>query len=385
MAADFSLLLLEEDAGNGNAMIKRSGQTVKMRKYGTLTDYDLTEVGSSAKYKRTSLPTGLYQVVVNGSVDSSYGIIPWFDGELAGEAITSGTISTSRLPTGIDAANIADGSISNTEFQRLNGISSNIEDRFDGIDSTLSDKASLTGTNNPNGQWEFSGYYPLVDNAIEAPTDPRHVTTKDYVDGQLAAYAVAPYQEAGNRVRVITNGTLETGKVYRGVNAASSYLGTPSATNPGFIDLVKPGADGIFHINGSTTIKNYLTIAGKGLYTKVCLSDTNASLTKSVEFQNMTLFFGANDIPGARSYNSFTFRDCVIYAYENTTFTNCKFYNTVIIHASSKSATLSSCICWNAHFNQYVAADTPTLGFMTHGFDTGLSYYAIPTDPSLEP
>ena len=31
------------------------------------------------------------------------------------------------------------------------------------------------------------------------------------------------------------------------------------------------------------------------------------------------------------------------------------------------------------------SADTPTLGFMTHGFDTGLSYYAMPTDPSLEP
>lgn len=43
----------------------------------------------------------------------------------------TGTIATARLPTGIDAANISAGSVSNTEFDFLNGVSSNIQTQLD--------------------------------------------------------------------------------------------------------------------------------------------------------------------------------------------------------------------------------------------------------------
>jgi len=61
----------------------------------------------------------------------------------AGAAVTVGTISASHLPTGIDAAKIADGSISNTEFQYLNNVSSNIQTQLDSKAS-----ATITRTNN---------------------------------------------------------------------------------------------------------------------------------------------------------------------------------------------------------------------------------------------
>lgn len=345
--------------------------------------------------------------------------------------ITSGTLAEARLPTGINANKIADGSVTSAEFQYLGGVTSDIQTQLNG-------KGNLSGAN-PSGQWEFSGAYPLVDDAIPSPTDLRHVTTKDYVDTadalalhkagaetitgaklwkaasvidtanggtlqqsvylappsnlhftpkqyvdeQVASVIASPYQEGNNHVRIITNGTTEAGKVYKYISSASSYLGTPTNTNPAFISLVKGDSAGVFHITGSGTIKDYLTIAGKGLRHWVCLSDTNTSLTKNVEFQNLTLFFGTNDIPAARSYNSFTFRNCIIYAYESTTFTACKFYNTLVIHAATKAASLSSCIAWDSHFNQYLASDTAVLGVYTEGFDTGASYYALPTDPSL--
>lgn len=226
----------------------------------------------------------------------------------------------------------------------------------------------------------------LLQSAYVAPPSDTYYTPKKYVDDSVASIIASPYQEASNHVRVITNGTTETGKVYTSVGGASSYLGTPTATNPGFISLIKGNTStGVFYITGSTTIKDYLTITGKGLRHWVCLSDTNTSLTKNVEFQNMSLFFGVNDIPGARSYNSFTFRNCIIYAYNNTTFTACKFYNTLVIHAATKAASLASCITWDSHFNQFLASDTGVLGTYTEGFDTGTTYYALPTDPSLTP
>lgn len=346
--------------------------------------------------------------------------------------ITSGEFSVDRIPDEIPATKIADGTVSSAEFQYLNGVTSAIQTQLDG-------KGNLSGAN-PTGQWTFSGAYPLVDDAIESPTDPRHVTTKDYVDGldslvvhktgsetisgpkqfagnvvintstglltqsayaapsddknyapkkyvddQVASIRAIPYQEGSNTVRVISDGTTEAGKVYRAIAAASSYFGTTTSTNPVFINLVKHATGGVFYINGSSTIKNYMTISGQGHKTWVVLSDGNTSLTKDAEFRNLSLFLGANDITSARTYNSLTFRDCIIYAYENTTFNNCKFYNTIIIHAATKSASLAGCIAWNSHFNQYTASDTLTLGVYTHGFDTGLSYYTLPTDPSLEP
>ena len=41
------------------------------------------------------------------------------------------TIAAADLPTGIDAAKIADGTVSNTEFQRLNGVTSDIQTQLD--------------------------------------------------------------------------------------------------------------------------------------------------------------------------------------------------------------------------------------------------------------
>ena len=47
--------------------------------------------------------------------------------ESAGANFTVGALAASELPTAIDAAKIADGSVSNTEFQYLNGVTSAIQ------------------------------------------------------------------------------------------------------------------------------------------------------------------------------------------------------------------------------------------------------------------
>lgn len=57
----------------------------------------------------------------------------------AGTDITTGTISADRLPSNISAGLIADGTVSNTEFQYVNGVTSAIQTQLDA-------KAALVGT-----------------------------------------------------------------------------------------------------------------------------------------------------------------------------------------------------------------------------------------------
>jgi hypothetical protein len=45
--------------------------------------------------------------------------------------LTSGTLAAARLPSNINAANLADGSVSNTELQYINSVTSNVQSQLD--------------------------------------------------------------------------------------------------------------------------------------------------------------------------------------------------------------------------------------------------------------
>lgn len=62
----------------------------------------------------------------------------------AGEDITSGTVAEGRLPTGIDATKIADGTVSNAEFQYLGGVTSDIQAQLNAV-APLDQIADVTG------------------------------------------------------------------------------------------------------------------------------------------------------------------------------------------------------------------------------------------------
>lgn len=60
--------------------------------------------------------------------------------------ITTGTINVSRIPTNIPATSIADGSVDDAEFQRLNGVTSSIQSQLDTKASTIYVDAQDTST-----------------------------------------------------------------------------------------------------------------------------------------------------------------------------------------------------------------------------------------------
>ena len=51
--------------------------------------------------------------------------------------IDNGAVDNAKIASGVDATKIADGSVSNTEFQRLNGVTSDIQTQIDGKQNNL--------------------------------------------------------------------------------------------------------------------------------------------------------------------------------------------------------------------------------------------------------
>ena len=68
--------------------------------------------------------------------------------------IDNGVVTDGKLATGIDAAKLADGSVSNTEFQYLNGVSSAIQTQ---LDAKVDENAAITGATKTKITYDAKG------------------------------------------------------------------------------------------------------------------------------------------------------------------------------------------------------------------------------------
>lgn len=107
-------------------------------------------------------------------------------------------IAAGDIPTGVDAAKVADGSVSNAEFQRLNGVTSDIQTQIDGkaatvhthVKADVTDLETITAT-------PSAGAVPLADGSNKLAngwlnTGSGNGLDADTVDGQHAsAFAAA--------------------------------------------------------------------------------------------------------------------------------------------------------------------------------------------------
>jgi len=80
-----------------------------------------------------------------------------YSGNLISAAVASGSISSTELASGISATKIGDGSISNTEFQYLNNVSSNIQNQFSNKQPLSSDLTTLSSINSSYGFLKTTG------------------------------------------------------------------------------------------------------------------------------------------------------------------------------------------------------------------------------------
>jgi hypothetical protein len=95
--------------------------------------------------------------------------------------IDNGVVTDAKLSTGIDAAKLGDGTVSNAEFQYLNGVTSAIQTQLDG---KVDENAAITGATKTKITYDAKG---LVTAGADATTaDIADSTDKRYVtDAQL--------------------------------------------------------------------------------------------------------------------------------------------------------------------------------------------------------
>ena len=146
-----------------------------------------------------STPGTIYGTISSSSFSTNTTVnVTWDSGSLSNEAITTvyiGALSKTNnsIPTGIAATKIADGTISDTEFQYLNGVSSAIQTQLDAKQATITGSASTIDTESltasraviSNGSQKIAvsdvtstelGYLDGVTSAVQTQIDSKQAT-----------------------------------------------------------------------------------------------------------------------------------------------------------------------------------------------------------------
>ena len=167
----------------------------------TIAGVDVTSVyHAGRRIKLTAATPGtIYGTISSSSFSTNTTInVTWDSGSLSNEAITTvyiGALSKTNdsIPTGISATKIADGTISDTEFQYLNGVSSAIQTQLDAKQATITGSATTIDTESltanraviSNGSQKIAvsdvtdtelGYLDGVTSAVQTQIDSKQAT-----------------------------------------------------------------------------------------------------------------------------------------------------------------------------------------------------------------
>lgn len=166
--------------------------------------------------------------------------------------IDNGVVTDGKLASGIDAAKLADGSVSNAEFQYLNGVSSAIQTQLDGKQATL----GFTAENVANKS---------IDVATDQASNTKYPSVKAVYDWAVGIFAT------------ISNLALKTDKLITTNRQTASYT------------LVLSDADKLVEMNVATA--NNLTVPASvfSAGTQILLAQYGAGQTTVVAGSGMTI------------------------------------------------------------------------------------------------
>nr|BAR18143.1 prophage MuMc02 [uncultured Mediterranean phage uvMED] len=167
----------------------------------TIDGTDVTSIYHAGRRVKVvaSTPGTIYGTVSSTSFSTNTTVnVTWDSSSLSNEAITSvhiGVLSKTNnsIPTGISATKIADGTISDTEFQYLNGVSSAIQTQLDAKQATITGSATTIDTESltanraviSNGSQKIAvsdvtdtelGYLDGVTSAVQTQIDSKQAT-----------------------------------------------------------------------------------------------------------------------------------------------------------------------------------------------------------------
>ncbi len=167
----------------------------------TINGADVTSIyHAGRRIKLTaSTPGTIFGTISSSSFSTNTTVnVTWDSGSLSNEAITNVYVAAlsktnDSIPTGISATKIADGTISDTEFQYLNGVSSAIQTQLDAKNATITGSASTIDTESltadraviSNGSQKIAvsdvtstelGYLDGVTSAVQTQIDSKQAT-----------------------------------------------------------------------------------------------------------------------------------------------------------------------------------------------------------------
>jgi hypothetical protein len=159
--------------------------------------------------------------------------------------IDNGVVSNDKIATGIDAAKLADGTVSNAEFQYLNGVTSAIQTQLDG---KVDENAAITGATKTKITYDAKG---LVTAGADATTaDIADSTDKRYVtDAQLTVIGNTSGTNSGDNA---------TNSQYSGLDAAKTNKLITTNRQTASYTLVLSDADKLVEMNVGSA--NNLTV-----------------------------------------------------------------------------------------------------------------------------
>ena len=209
----------------------------------------------------------------------------------------TGTVGNSQVATGIDAAKLADGTVSNTEFQYINSLSSNAQTQLDAKvvkASNLSDLASASTSRTNLGlgtiATQAASSVAVTGGSITgigSPSNNSDVAIKSYVDDAVAGLRNRTVAECASTANVNISNGLEAGDTIDGVTLVAGdrvlLKDQSTATENGLYLAVSSGAasrdpehDTISELSGGMIVVNQGSTNNDKIF--LCTTDNSGSV-----------------------------------------------------------------------------------------------------------
>ena len=360
MSVSSNVVLRDLTTGAG-----RTGLTVTLRVSPfAVTAYTATEVaGKAGVYEFVDVPIAVYKLYSNGDEETSFGG--------ANGARFGGTMSITvgELPSAIPATKIADGSVTDAEFQYIGTVSSNVQDQLDAkLDKsggTMTGHLTLSGKNvyasndytndlslanwgtlklfflqlaggTMAGNIAMGGYKVT---GLADPTANDHAASKGWVDAVIQAYlngTLTVFQQSCNIIRVLYSGTQETGRVYTTISAAMTTAALYASADRPITCMIEgdgelpytPGSNNCYY---TTDINLYCHLAACNPKNTVYISDDSyvvgsvAGDLGKVILDGLTLVLSCDS--ATRSFQRVVFINCRFEFDDNALLlTDCEFH-----------------------------------------------------------
>ena len=298
-----------------------------------ITGSDVTSIYHAGRRVKIIAPTPgtIFGTISSSNFSTDTTVVVSFDsGSLSNESITDVYIAAlsktnDSLPTGISATKIADGTVSDTEFQHLNGVSSAIQTQINAKQATITGAASTIASSNltasralqsnGSGKVEVSavtttelGHVSGVSSAIQTQLNGKLAVASNLSDVASASTARTNLGLAiGSNVQAhnaklddiaglaVTNGNFIVGD---GANFVAE-TGSTARTSLGLGTIATQAANNVSISGGSITglgspsnasdaaTKNYVDGLVAGLKTRIIVrAATTANIDLTQDLQN---------------------------------------------------------------------------------------------------